>query len=237
MITADERAYHEKRITRAVLKARQAQLARLLEILGNPPDPSKYDRVPQKLWDEIEKDDRALFIPLLTAAALASAGRVARKIGGDFDPERAAERYAEKRSGELARDATKNTRDGLKDLLKRIGRREKAIEKGAEDDIREVAAEGLDTIFGPVRAESNGITETTAADSGGGAGIVDQAGKQGLIVEMLWITEKDGKVCNVCRPLHGQPEHVWSRVAAKGPPAHPRCRCELEYSLRQKEPV
>jgi len=45
----------------------------------------------------------------------------------------------------------------------------------------------------------------------------------------IWWTERDGRVCEICRPLHRKPYSEWSNVAPAGPPAHIRCRCWLEY--------
>lgn len=49
------------------------------------------------------------------------------------------------------------------------------------------------------------------------------------IVTTLWFTELDERVCPICLPLHGEPREVWSYVAPLGPPAHPNCRCWLDY--------
>lgn len=238
MITEEERAAYEKRIRRAVLRARQRQLDRLLEILGNPPDPAKYDRVPKSLWKELEDDETLLLIPLFAAVAASSAERVAERVGfAEARPEEIAKTYAGQRAAEFAKDAVANTRDALKDLLKKLGARGRQVEAGkATDDRREIADAGLEAIFGESRAESNAITETTAADSGGGRGVVDAAIDGGLDVAMLWVTERDAKVCPICRPLDGKPEDVWGRQFPKGPPAHPRCRCELEYNLSRRNP-
>lgn len=45
----------------------------------------------------------------------------------------------------------------------------------------------------------------------------------------LWITELDGKVCAICRPLHRKRFEAWADSFPEGPPAHPNCRCFLEY--------
>lgn len=82
-------------------------------------------------------------------------------------------------------------------------------------------------------------TETTAAATAGGeeavsgrrsaSGNVNQADKD------LWWTERDQKVCPICEPLHGKDRTIWARHFPKGPPAHPRCRCNIEYAEAEEE--
>lgn len=45
----------------------------------------------------------------------------------------------------------------------------------------------------------------------------------------LWITERDDRVCPICRPLNKRPARDWDTLFPQGPPAHPNCRCHLEY--------
>jgi len=45
----------------------------------------------------------------------------------------------------------------------------------------------------------------------------------------MWITTRDDRVCPICEPLHKQWEDDWRDTFAYGPPAHPNCRCHLEY--------
>lgn len=45
----------------------------------------------------------------------------------------------------------------------------------------------------------------------------------------IWITERDDRVCPICRPLHRRPARDWDTLFPQGPPAHPNCRCSLEY--------
>ena len=41
--------------------------------------------------------------------------------------------------------------------------------------------------------------------------------------------------CEICGPLEGAPESVWSGQFPSGPPAHPRCRCESGISFLTPE--
>jgi len=48
-------------------------------------------------------------------------------------------------------------------------------------------------------------------------------------VEAFWITEP--VACPICYPLHGTSRSTWSIKFADGPPAHPNCRCHLEWLI------
>jgi len=81
-------------------------------------------------------------------------------------------------------------------------------------------------------------TEIQAAVTQGEAAFWDEAIRSGEADEAdvfkTWRTVRDRKVCVICEPLHGQTIRVKSMFvtmagARKGPPAHPRCRCFLQY--------
>lgn len=44
-----------------------------------------------------------------------------------------------------------------------------------------------------------------------------------------WVTARDEKVCPICRPLNDKPEYLWTKDFPNGPPAHPVCRCYLNW--------
>lgn len=60
-----------------------------------------------------------------------------------------------------------------------------------------------------------------------------------LNVRRIWKTEEDDKVCPICDDLSDELEDYWSDEFPDGPPAHPNCRCRLdyEYEIRSAEPV
>lgn len=83
-------------------------------------------------------------------------------------------------------------------------------------------------IFGPSRAEAEAITEFTNAQSAGGEfGINVSVGES---PDDTWQTEKDARVCKICKPLQGKNRAKWTRLFPQGPPGHPRCRCWIEYA-------
>lgn len=93
-------------------------------------------------------------------------------------------------------------------------------------------ADDLEAVFGAARAEMIAATEVTRAISAAEAYLIllwaDEADLQ---YRRIWHTEHDGKVCPVCKPLDRAPEEVWGTVAPSGPPAHPNCRCWLDYQV------
>jgi SPP1 gp7 family putative phage head morphogenesis protein len=84
------------------------------------------------------------------------------------------------------------------------------------------------------RAEAVAITETTKADSAGQM-IVKREVESSPHAERrqqlnpVWITEQDERVCPICQPLHGKRYDSFKSQFPMGPPAHPQCRCTLDY--------
>lgn len=90
----------------------------------------------------------------------------------------------------------------------------------------------LETTFSIGRAGSIAATETTVATSAGSEqAIILLVGKSLLDT---WYTENDGRVCSVCGPLHGTDRSQWELFHSDGPPAHPGCRCWIEYESEKK---
>jgi len=89
----------------------------------------------------------------------------------------------------------------------------------------------IDQAFGPNRVENIAVTETTGAASAAGEIAVDAT--VGRNEEDRWFTAEDQRVCPICAPLNGKTRSNWSRFFPDGPPAHPRCRCWIEYAFEQ----
>lgn len=97
---------------------------------------------------------------------------------------------------------------------------------------REQFSAGLATVFGQARVEQIAITEVTRGISVGEAAallLITQETGQELVP--VWYTERDGRVCPICAPLHGRRKEYWQGQFPGGPPAHPRCRCWLTYEV------
>lgn len=81
-------------------------------------------------------------------------------------------------------------------------------------------------VYGPYRAETIGISETTLGFSIGN--LIAWSAYDNIYVEAEWVTAGDEKVCPICEEKDGT--IVWSGGSLFGeyPPAHPRCRCWLQ---------
>jgi len=89
--------------------------------------------------------------------------------------------------------------------------------------------EALQPVFGPVRSEIIGVTETTRVivESQRAASEADE-----FITHYRFLSAADELVCPVCGPNHG--EVIEKRGAGFNtpagrmfPPLHPRCRCQI----------
>lgn len=80
----------------------------------------------------------------------------------------------------------------------------------------------LEPTFGPVRAQMIATTEVTRAFGKGSEMARDELDTEGIHTIRIWQTMYDEKVCEICEPLHDQPESAWGGYEL---PAHPNCRC------------
>lgn len=141
------------------------------------------------------------------------------------DLDDAALRYAAARAREVAAGIRQTT-------LERFSR---PIEAGLRnghtyDYLRRRLTDAQESLFGAERAELIGVTETTAAHSAAERGVIDLHNRfTGRILLAHWVTERDERVCPICRPLDGQPEYLWRERFPWGPPAHARCRCYMDW--------
>lgn len=91
-----------------------------------------------------------------------------------------------------------------------------------------------------IRRRSRTILETEmqTAIQTGERQFYEEAAAEGQIdpdlMEKRWFTVLDGRVCAICEPLHGKvvgfnDSFSSGRFSGLHPPAHPNCRCFLEY--------
>jgi len=171
------------------------------------------DSVP---WGEFRRRIQQAAAGPLESAFLASATALSGEngqfsvAGGDFSGE--AQAWAGNFSGSLATEISDITRQ-----------RVEAVQGAGIGTL-------LLTVLGPDRATRIAATEITRAATAGEHAVTAGFNMQtGQTVEPIWYTEADGLVCPVCAPLHGQPQGVFGRVSPAGPPAHPNCRCWLDW--------
>lgn len=90
----------------------------------------------------------------------------------------------------------------------------------------------LEPAFGPVRAEMIAVTEVTRASAMATNQHQELLADEGVEMRRIWNTNHDSLVCEICGPLNGLPEEDWQVMFPQGPPAHPRCRCNIGLSSR-----
>lgn len=86
------------------------------------------------------------------------------------------------------------------------------------------------TELGQERVERAAVTETTRANSRAERAAAEDFERQtGVRIVAYWHTEEDSRVCRICAGLNRKAEAVWLREMPDGPPAHPNCRCWLDW--------
>lgn len=215
----------ERKLARELGKLNQAQLARLLEAIGDPPDPSK---IPPQFWDEVGAELLAVLRPFLQRVYLDQAAVMlaSQPIGVDWALiNQAAVRWANDYSYGLVRGITTNSQNVLRDVI--------SSSFSAPTTLEQVTSQ-LSGLFGPVRAEMISITEITRAASEGEIAIARQIMADNPSIEAVpvWQTRNDERVCLVCGPNNGKLQGTtWQQP----PPAHPRCRCWVNTQFRVKK--
>lgn len=163
----------------------------------------------QVAWGQVRADIARAVHPILAAVYLEAAGQ----MGATDNMETLASEWATERGTQLAADVVRTT-------IERLVNQETAADVAAVwlillDDAR----------FALIAATE--VTRTITAGEFAAVTLLVAAGGEKL--NPVWFTELDGRVCEICRPLHGTAEEVWKRTAPAGPPAHARCRCWLTY--------
>lgn len=92
------------------------------------------------------------------------------------------------------------------------------------------ATAGVDAILSRARAERIAASEVTAAAS---QAEIDSANEYeattGRRLSATWMAESDNRVCPKCLSLAGTRREEWESEHPSGPPAHPACRCWLDW--------
>ena len=136
---------------------------------------------------------------------------------------RAAVDWAVARSQQLSRALVDSVRQGWLELRQRVTG-QLAL---PPDEVR--------ALLDQARARLIAVTEITRAHNAGLRYIARRfADITGQELAPFWVTERDEKVCPICRPLHLQGPDVWRDKFPLGPPAHPNCRCWLSWLAGEK---
>lgn len=88
--------------------------------------------------------------------------------------------------------------------------------------------ERMERIFSPRRAELAAVTEVTRAASEGWERVATDLRSKGVQLIAVWQTLVDERVCPYCGPRHDKKQgDGWVFL----PPAHPKCRCFVNYEV------
>ncbi len=209
--------------------------------MGDPLDPAN---VPPEFWAKVEEEMMEENLTLLFLLFLASANFHAfgtystrgQEAGIVQTLDQQAQDYSRQRAGNVARSYTQTSVDRFDTFTQDAGeilKRDQppgALRRFPDLDPAEKARieRGLDKVFGPSRAASIAVSETTAAQSAGG----DAGAREtfGISLDDKWITEADKRVCPICAPLHQTRREFWGKKYIDGPPAHVNCRCVVKYA-------
>lgn len=184
----------------------KARMGHYLQRPGNKP--------PSGEWQRQEREVAALLLLMLDDVFQAGAAVIATDnafaglmpLGGATIP-RASGDWSRTMADDLASRGVANTRTYLDD------------------------GGSLEVAYGRERAESLTVTEVTRARVAGETEVINDLNRRGAVITAYWRTEADARVCPICRPLNGADQYRWEQDFPDGPPAHPRCRCTLEYEI------
>ena len=200
---------------------------------------ARAERGEEPDWERLRgRTDEAIAVVLLLVFMLADKRFNKIVLGGQGAnlPPGTASNYVAQRAGTVSAALVRNMQAEFQVL------------RGTAQSQAELSG-GLDVVFSDARAEGTAVTEITGAVSTAetqaaelynrqlsiGAFGVAAIGAVGLAsatlapLTAIWKTELDSKVCPICFPLEGEPKDSWEHDFPDGPPAHPRCRCTLDW--------
>ena len=203
----------------------------LLRLLGDPP---QLDNLTDDVWQSIIRDFENVLTPNMEKIFIESAQYLSTELGFsgvDFDlVNQGAVDWSRRYSGQTAQNMIRFRRKKLGEWVAQF----------YEDKIdRDTLMQRASRLYGPAKAEEIAITEVTRAAVEGERVVIDALGNEGVMMQKIWVTVRDRRVCPICEPLDG--------VRASGigfdafflnpgnnrqylnPPAHTRCRCGVRY--------
>ena len=210
----------ERKLARIVGRDLRAELSRLLDYLGDPP---RLENVPSDYWNSgwrtIQKDVEPVLLDVYLSQAEGLMNDIG--IGVDWDQiNTTASRWAKQHTEQMLMDLFRKRYDHLNETIPRF------YEEGwnlgqLQDD--------LEKWYSPVRAEMIAVTETTrAAVEGERAMVAELEAITNRRMAPIWQTMKDERVCPVCGPKNKK--EITDGIF---PPAHPRCRCFVNYEFEK----
>lgn len=234
----------ERDFARRLSRLTARQRRELRELLGTPPDPSRVSAADWARWEDERRKELTL---ILLAVFLATFSQHADEmLPGGVDDSTALEvnRQALLQAGAMAADSAASSVSTARDIVTTSA---DVLATGTSADVDAVLVRAL----GPDRDAVTAATLTTQAQTRGTNAARIPLERAGFNMVTRWITERDDRVCPLCRPLHMKVPDLWglvlenalapggSRAQAEviangGPPAHPNCRCYLRTQAEPK---
>jgi hypothetical protein len=209
----------EARIARKLAKLMQGQVKDVMAALGDPPD---FNNIDPEVWAKMKEETEALLLPEAEQTYLAAAEQAAGSQPIGIDDGEANERAIAWAAAHVA-----TLTAGLERTTQNAVQRKVSAFSSESDSISDLK-KSIQSVLGPVRAETIAITESTLAAAEGELETVRQLTAQGANVTVIWETSADEAVCPICGPLQGTERgDGWTDP----PPAHVRCRCWLNFKF------
>ena len=215
------RSKYERDLTRLMARLLSAYAGRLLELLGDPPN---LNNLPPDFWQNESEIMVAALRPFLEQVYLDAARAMMGTTVSAVDWA-----LVNQAAVDWASSYTFNLIQGLFQTDIAALQRALAAYFQAPTTMGELTARILQIVASPVRAEMIAVTEVTRAASEGEQAIAAGLAKQGINMIPYWNTNRDELVCPVCEPRNDQ-----EITGGMFPPAHPRCRCWVNYVLPKK---
>jgi hypothetical protein len=218
-VNIEDRDGLERKLARILGRLLAAQMGRLLELLGDPPNISN---LPINFWGDAGTEMAGVLRPFLESLYVESAKQMMDNVGIGVDwalvNENAAE-WASRHSFELVTGINNTSRNTL----------QRAVSRYFADGqtIGELTSR-LSRSFGPVRAEMIAITEVTRAATEGEREFLAELVSDGVEMIPIWQTSNDERVCPICGPRYNKPIED-----GQYPPAHVRCRCWVNHEIAE----
>lgn len=212
MADLPNRSQLESSFARRLALASAQRRREFVRLLGDPPLAAN---IPDTFWQGVQDDlEEDAFLALLLILAASSSRHGLSGADQQLAPQ------ARNRAKLVAAGYVHHSREMAQVFMPDL--------ELAKQDVQNRAAE----IFGPARDARLAVSETTWGISQGGEWAIKAT--VGLSEDDTWYTVRDKRVCPICQPLDGRQRSAWTRLFPDGPPAHPFCRCWIQYA-REKE--
>jgi hypothetical protein len=217
------RAEWEAKLGTEVSKILGPKYQELIAYLGDPPD---LGGVPAGFWAGMGEELRPAVEKSLVQIALESARAMMAEasIGVDWAlVNKAAVEWARKYTYELVKGITDNTMTALQEAISGYFENQ-----GTMGDL----VKGLEGLFSELRANTIAVTEVTRASVMGELSMVNLIEEESKIrMTAIWQTNNDELVCPICGDYDQKKDGDGWTIDTDGPPAHPNCRCWLDYEF------